>query len=359
MRIDYNQAIGVFKKGIENQGYIYNVVNTKRSLFFEIKKSCLLILYILLSKKGQVQPSKAIKIVNGNHQFKVLAELEYQKILIGASLIKISGETLNNSMFSSLGLSERLRVLFKSLRFFLRGNTHATLSESIEFVGLSMLFETLAPKIVLVAGHFDRYTTWIAYLAEIYGFELAIMQHGCVGTESLPHKVPCSELFGFNEEEILCFEDFIIKKRAAYKAHIKKANTTVKFTNFDNLNHDTLIAFATGWNLIDNSIDLVKRIRALNFSGKIFFYIHPSADVENFAKLKEYDVILCPIERHRNIDVLITHASSLVYDYQSIGFKGEIICFKDEQTQDRVPAMFNNPNIHVYDSIDKILAHVV
>ncbi|MNR33883.1 hypothetical protein D3C85_1516000 [compost metagenome] len=55
----------------------------------------------------------------------------------------------------------------------------------------------------------------------------------------------------------------------------------------------------------------------------------------------------------------MTHFSSLVYDYLSIGFKGEIVCFQDEQTINRVPAMFSNPDIHVYDSIDKILAHVV
>ncbi|AOM76920.1 hypothetical protein [Pedobacter steynii] len=348
-----------YKKGIDNQEYIYSIVDVKRNLVFEIKRNCLVFFFFLFSRRNKSLDRNKFKIINGAHQNRILSEAEGTPVLIGSSLVNISKTTLSGSLFSFFSLREISGLFFSSLSLYIKANRRGFPADALEFTAIQKMFRKFSPVSIEISGHFDRYSTWIGYLAEAYNSNLTISQHGCVASEALPYKIPCTSLKAFNEDEARCFEQYIIEKRNGFLLTIKGLYSAVKFVKFDNQSNQKLIAIPTGVDhLKEGMVEVIKGIRKSDANAIIFLYIHPTGDLNNFAALKQYDVVFCRKERYENIDILITYFSSLVYDYQSIGFKGRIICFQDDQTINRIPAMFSNENVHLCTSVNKILEYV-
>jgi hypothetical protein len=191
---------------------------------------------------------------------------------------------------------------------------------------LNKLISGNAVDKILVAGHYDSYTTWITMLADKYGKYLIISQHGvCAGVE-LPHKIPVSEIRAFSHPEAEMFKKFVLNPDKTTFV-IKGFKSSVHFETAGFEKRTIAIASQPGYeSLVEQlAFEVLDKTR----DCKLIIYPHPLDSFRDMSFIKYKDVFVeITKKRYRDITVLIVFNSTLAYDYFACNdFKGQVVCY--------------------------------
>ena len=194
-------------------------------------------------------------------------------------------------------------------------------------------------KSIIIAGHYDKYATWLSYLSKELGIHFTISQHGANSKYDLPYKIPADRVEVFSKAEEEMFRSTILNSEDAV-FYIKGFKTSLTFTKGEFQNRT--IAIASQPNYEERVIDLIRTIVDIDDSINIIVYSHPSdlfrKGVQSLDKMK--NCCLTHHARYWDIDYLIVFTSTLAYDYWSCSqFTGRVLCFFDDKC---IVALYND-----------------
>lgn len=324
-----DKLISIFYTGIKNNDCYIEKHNFSKEKFFRFKYLCWFILLLILSPRDDIS-SKEIYLLYGKLHEKIFSDVnENKKVYLGLSLKKFNEIRKKRSIISHLSFLERVAVYYKSITSAKNNNIpHKKLHYWMDYYLIQNFIYTFNPKQVIVAGHFDKYTTWISYICyENKRIEMNISQHGAVESIELPYKIYCDKFFIFNSSEEMFIKKYIVMNSNC-NFIVKGFTSFLKFKKYKKSNRK-VIAIGSQDLYTDKTIKVTKYLlEAFEKSIEILIYVHYREDTKkliNEFKNNE-NVKIFTNERHDNIDILITYFSTIVYDYLSLENDIKIVC---------------------------------
>lgn len=351
--MDIERLCAVYQKGIENEIFIYK--SDRRQI---LKTIIYLIIGLFFSKRSKTCMSVVI-ISNGSRQYKILTKrieqfniFPCQYILRGNILKGMFDSFGTSTFFSFFSFSQRFHLLVQALSIFKRRKNLKYCERWIEFYFISSFFDLCKVEKVIVAGHYDCFTTWISYLVSRNHSDLNLFQHGIISTLDIPHKIICSKVFGFSDKENNLFKQFVIGNceceylNAGYMS-------TVQFEKFQNKS-DLLIGIISQANSTLLICDIALKLSKLDFV-KIVVQQHPLEKKKSFKSLVTVsNIIVEPVKKYFDLDILIVVSSTMFYDYIVQGYQGQIVqLLTSDCSYD-----YCGENLHQVVSVDEIVCKV-
>ncbi len=323
-------SITIFKKGITNSEF-FSKKSEGISHLKNFLKIIRLISYRLISGRKQLSFDSVLLVwiplhekILKSHPGEIVVLLDHKNALSGYSYLSyIPFYQIIKAIFSvppevrKEGLS-RDWCFFKTLILFLNNSNL---------------------KNITVAGHYDKYATWVSYLAKEMGIYMTISQHGANSKFNLPHKIPANKVEVFSKAEEEMFRTTILNPDDTV-FYIKGFQSSLTFTQGNFKNRTVAIASQPGYE--ERVIKLIETIKSINESINVIVYSHPSDSFRKGVSSLENDVNLHleHYARYWDVDYLIVFTSTLAYDYWSCEkFSGKVLCYYDEKC---IVALYND-----------------
>lgn len=183
---------------------------------------------------------------------------------------------------------------------------------------------------ITIAGHYDKFATWISYLAKDMGICLTISQHGANSKYKLPYKIPVNRLEIFSKAEEDMFRSTILEPEKT-EFYIKGFHSSLTFSAGGFETKTVAIASQPGYE--DRIVGIIEILQRINDKLHIVVYSHPSDQFRKGFKTLNLGA-KCELEhqaRYYDVDYLIVFTSTLAYDYWScLDFKGRVLCCYDK-----------------------------
>ena len=187
-----------------------------------------------------------------------------------------------------------------------------------EFCFLAAFLNRVGPGTVNGRGHYDECATWLGGLKKLLGYRYCIYQHGVVWRKvTIPHRIPCTELFVFNRYSAGIFRElYIANEDCVYTVYPFPPSCQFEtLTRKEGYRYIGVIEqLDAGW---------VRKVRErFPADEKTVFIImkHPLSKEEY-----ESDERTCVTTvKYAEPDCLITVNSTLVLDYFRNGYKGQV-----------------------------------
>ena len=183
---------------------------------------------------------------------------------------------------------------------------------------------------ITIAGHYDKYATWISYLAKEMGVFLTISQHGVNSKYKLPYKIPVNRLETFSKAEEDMFRSTILEPENT-EFYIKGFRSSLFFSAGGFETKTVAVASQPGYE--DRIVGIIETLQRINDRLHIVVYSHPSDQFRKGVKTLAQGKIIELEHKARfyDVDFLIVFTSTLAYDYWSCpNFKGQVLCCYDK-----------------------------
>ncbi len=310
----------VFCCGIENQEYLLKRVEGISYVKNVLKIIRLVLFRVFCCRRTHLSSTSLLLVWEPLHE-KILDHYDGEKIVLIGRINNMSGNSflsyipiphICKSVFTVPYNVVKKRLLYDWLFFRLLAN----------FLTSNDIYN------ITIAGHYDKYATWIAYLAKRMKINLTISQHGLNTKYKLPYKIPSNRVEVFSKAEEEMFRSTVLQPDMT-EFLIKGFHSTLIFSEGKFSKRTIAVASQPGYEgLVCQVVDLLKSIdEQLN----VIVYSHPS-DCFRKGKMKlDSDIVLINSERYSDIDYLLVFTSTLAYDYWSCtSFKGQVLCYYDQ-----------------------------
>lgn len=271
----------------------------------------------------------------------------------------ISQMRRNRSVLSPYSRGMRLLLMAKGAAFYvhhhaeLKGYLHFT----VEYYMIAQYLWDYLPEEIYSPNSYERYCTLLSYLGHSMGIRLVGIQDGVIMDIHPPVKLYCDEMHAFDGFEADIFRRSIIRNDDCLFL-CDGFRSMLKWADFPK-NGKKLIAIASQDSLTERTMDLVDNLLTVLDPEQYIVIIYPHYR----EKAKQYDDFskkhpFCCLEtsvRHRNVDLLITFYSTIVYDFWSVNSQLPVICL---HIPGHDPTYYQRENVTVCDSVKEVITSV-
>lgn len=314
--------VSIFEKGIDNNAFFNRKEESIGGLKNLLKILRLVFYRISFGPKKQISQSSLLLVWYPLHE-KVLSQHSGEEVVLLAQKNSLKG--LSFISFVSL-----LKIL-KNIACIPHNMIRSGLSYDWFFYKTFYSFlEENKVESLTIAGHYDKYATWISYLARDMDIYLTISQHGANSKYSLPHKIPANRVETFSLAEEGLFKSTILFPENT-EFYIKGFKSSLVFLEGKFDRRAVAIASQPGYE--DKVSMIIDTLRSFDPEMEIIVYSHPADKFRrgNLCIDKKYRCKMVHNERYWDIDFLIVFTSTLAYDYWSCkSFQGFVICYYDK-----------------------------
>ena len=317
-------------------------------LLYKIKYIVWYMLLILISPYKESKSDKFVCCFTPVNRMRMKSYADEEEVyFFGQQNSSLNTMKVNRSFFSDCKFNRRCRIATSGFVFFLRnrqrlkGNLHFVL----EYYSIyKFLIDHPINKIV-TPGMYDRYCTFISYIGHSLHIKLIGVQDGAAININVPKKIYCNEMYAFDKYEAEIIRGFI-----------RNENCKFIYTGFSSIiNWDMypktekrIIAIASQDWFTSRTINLIDELMSIIDKKKFLVIVFPhyreSLDDYNDLKKRHPYLIVEPIKRYKNIDLLITFYSTIVYDFWSVNERLDVVCLR---IQGYEPSYYTRPNVNV------------
>lgn len=347
--MNLNLKYDIFKKGMINKAFFEEKYDIKKvsNKKYIVWLSC----FILLSPKRIDKKNNKIKIVYTILQEKILNNHnDYSIVYTGQYLNSLKVLKQNNSIISYLNYLSRFKILVNSLKKGIELKIKLKVFPMwIEYCYLYEFINNNKLDEILIAGHFDRYATWISYICKNLNIKFKISQHGAIDFIDLPYKIHCDEFYVFNKYEADIVEHIILNREKC-KIIEKGFKSSISFESINKVeDKKILIAIASQDALTNLTLELIEEIefKFKDYNFELIIYPHYRESDDRYKEvIKKYNnIYIEKSKRYDNVDLLITFYSTIVYDY--LDFDVQIMCLAPENIN---MSFFKHEKVSLYRS---------
>ena len=347
----------IFIQGIENMNYFNSLNNVYKKKSFYIKYLFWILALIVCSKRHDSKSKDGYFIYNDLQNKIYYDTSDNYKTFHGDSIKKISDISKKNTIVSYLTFKEKIITLFKSIASFSRVKiSKKYLAYWIDFNFIYKFLKKNSFSNMNVAGHFDRYATWMSLLCEAEGINYRVKQHGAICKLDMPNRIYCNELTSFNNCEIELFKSYIIKnKDCVYKEVPFKSKLT--FKEIEKQEGIVYIGIASQDAVTEHTIELIEKInKNVKFKVNILLYPHYRESISQFEGIRKFENVEIYTDfKHKNVDMLITFFSTIVYDFLIYNPKINVVCLPPKDIE---MGFFQLSNVEVRYSDEDLIEYI-
>lgn len=272
---------------------------------------------------------------------------------------RISQIKCNRSVLSPYSIKNRITIASRSIIFYLRNrdNLKGYFHFVLEYYAIAnFIFDNL-PTTIISPGMYDRYSTLFSYLGHVANIKLIGVQDGAAIDIDVPVKVYCDKMYAFDKYEGEIIKNFILNKTCKFSwiGFI----STLEWDEIQTNNKIIIAVASQDWftseyiELIDSLMSSIDRKKY-----QVVVYPHYRERYEQYQVLcTKYPELLIETNiRHKNIDLLITFYSTIVYDFWSVQEKLNVFCLRIPGFN---PGYYNRQNVTVFDSKTELISSIM
>lgn len=318
------------KKSIDNQMAYTNFKDQKAVAIYCIKQ-VLWMLCLCLFSKYKRYTQQTVCFVCTIHQEKMMNKKGFHELIcLGKSNCRLSELKKKHSYFSCYKFHERIKLLFAAAKYVCKHRRQIEIiSVGMEYFVLNDFIKQNKPIKICMAGHFDRYTTFLSYISYYSGYQYELFQHGIIASSQIPQKIFCTKFHVFDEIEMEKIKAFILNMDCVFE--IDKFISTFEWSMFSKIPNRKIICFASQDKHTKTSIIIIRKLLKIIENTDCILIIYPHyAEKENAYRefRKNAQIVVEKEKRYKNVDCLITFYSSLAYDYFSINDEIPVFCYR-------------------------------
>ena len=256
----------------------------------------------------------------------------------------------NISVLSSYSLIHRVGILKSGIGFYirykkeLRGYIHFIL----EYYSIATFLNDYHFDKYITSGMYDRYCTLFSYLGRMNGARLIGVQDGAAVNIDVPAKVYCDEMNCFDEFESNILRKFI--KNSDCKYIYTGFKSILTWSDFKRSGKKVLAIASQDW-FTSKTIELIEEMMKSDIPDfwDVIVFPHYRETEEPYKQVREKypSLIIEHKNRYRNMDLLITFYSTIVYDFWSVNKELEVFCLR---IPGYIPGYYDRSNVHVFDA---------
>lgn len=345
-------------RSYENQLYIYGIEKFKQSKFYCLKHLLWLIAVLFISPLVNSTLNTIYVCYSELHMKIFNCTAEDTVICCGKYLSTFKDIRKRKSFYSIWRLNSRIINTIKSILFYFKNRDLLSLPFTyvIEYYIIYLFICEAGVEKIVCGGNFDRYATFLSLIIGKKGNEFIGIQHGIIALESIPNKVYFSEYNAIDNNEI--FKMMKLNNNNDCRYCVTGFHSNIEWDILEN-NNKKVIAIASQDRHIDMTLSMIhyiyKMIDLRNY--QIVVYPHYREDYNKYRAIKDQcpELLIFQTKRHRNIDILITFYSTIVYDFWSINQSIQVLCKKIEGFS---PSYYDADNVRVFDTVENMIDYI-
>lgn len=341
----------------ENAAFYRSKDGKNKSAIYQIKYFCWVLALILMSPHKEIKGDETVWV------FSKIAEKRISSYIGNAAVFRLGlyNSSIRNlhtniSVISPYSPILRIKLAVLGVRLFCKDNLGCNLGEYLEyFFIVNYLFNHQINHVYLNHAC-ERYNTLITHVCFELGIEIILIQDGAAIGLNFPNKLFANKAYVFDlfEEKIL--RKYVSNKDCKFK-HIGFCST-INWKTFSKSRNIKLIAIASqDWHTSQTNILVKELLKVIEGSNTLLIvYPHYRESRKDFAAFNSCDnVLIEPHSRYKNIDILITFYSTIVYDYWSVNPDLEVLC---QRIHGYTPAYYYRNNVKVFNSASDLSLYV-
>lgn len=308
--------IEIYKKSLEN-----NYCFEQKTSYLKKMKIILYYLVLIFANDYLPEDEQKIHIINSKTQLRLSNIGGYVNLYYGILPNKLRCLKEMNTVVSKFTKANRIQILFKAIRSYHAKISNGNLAYWIDFNFWCNYLCNGKDTEILSNGHYDRLTTMLSYLCESEGIAFSIQQHGLIAKEqNLPVKIFCNQLYAFDDNEIAKFKKNVILNETCI--YHKRYINDVRFVSSAKDTFTIGIIEQPG----NISEDVISMVLSVFPKAKIIIMLHPLSKQAQYKKFADMpNLIFSSKEKEWNLDLLVSTASTLAYDYIQNNFQAPIL----------------------------------
>lgn len=349
--LDSQRMLEAFQASIANHEHCSNREERRRGIGYKLKYIAWYLLLMLVSpyKKDDGKTFAACMTPVSERRIREYYKEGhlYKFAKLNASLKSIKN---NISVLSGYSLIDRIKIMGQGIMFYflhrkeLKGYLHFTL----EYYGIAYFLYSHKFNTYITPGFYDRYCTLFSYLGHSNGAGIIGVQEGAAVNIGVPAKVYCDEMYCFDEFESNILKKFIKNNDCRYVYTGFKS--VLSWSYFDRSEKKIMSIASQDW-FTSKTIELIEEIMESDIpdSWDVIVLPHYRETEESYKQIREKypRLIVEHKKRFKNIDLLITFYSTIVYDFWSVDKDLKVFCLR---IPGYIPGYYERSNVHVFDA---------
>ena len=358
--MDEKQLVQAFRASIANHEKCSSGEEKKRGIRYKIKY---IIWYLLLTffsphrNVGGCVFAACMTPVNENRikKFGNLTDL-YRFAKLNASFDAVCK---NISVLSGYSLVKRINILCSAIAFYKRNKKtlKGYLHFSLEYYAIAYFLNDRKFRRYLTPGMYDRYCTLFSYLGRINGATLIGVQDGAAVSIDVPAKVYCDVMNCFDEFESRILRKFI--RNQDCKFVYTGFTSVLTWSEYKRTGKKVMAIASQDW-FTGKTLELVSSIMDSDIPEKWDVILLPhyreSREIYKDIREKYANLIIEHDKRYKNIDLLVTFYSTIVYDFWSVNKDLKVLCLKIPGYE---PGYYERPNVSVYEDMSELIKGIL
>lgn len=358
-KADNQILINAIKASIENHQWCNQHEERKRDFLYRFKYMVWYLLLLLASPHNDDDPDKMVCAMTPVNE-KCLKEYAGGCKIIRLARLNDSFCKIrkNYSVLTPYSIWQRCHILKDAISFYLhyknliRGYLHFTL----EYYSIARYILEQKISRIIFPCMYDRYSTFLSYIAREYHIVSIGVQDGAAIDIHVPHKVYCTRMYCFDEHEEKIIRHFISNSDCEY-VHIG-FKSMINWCDFDKKGKFTIGVASQDWHtsktmeLLD---DLLCNCDTCHCTIIVFPHYRENETQYEPLKMKYPELVVKTGDRYRNIDLLVTFYSTIVYDYLAENSALNVKCLKIDGY---CPGYYERNNVTVYSDIKSLVNSV-
>ncbi len=337
---------------IDNQEWMNRNNKKSNARMYKIKYILWYLLLTLMSPRKKVTSKKFVGTMTPVNEKRLKPFSDNAEYYMFAKLnSSIKQIRTNRSVLSPYSFKERISILIAAVKFYidnyseLKGYLHFT----FEYYSIAYWMIDFMPDVIITPGMYDRYCTFMSYLGYQMSIKLIGVQDGAAIDISVPRKIYVDEMYAFDDFEVNIIKSFV--NNDSCKFITTGFTSTIDWKVFPKKKNKIVAIASQDW-FTQKTIELIDAVMSKNGSTNYTFILYPhyreNAQLFENIQSKYPHLIISQRDRHKNIDVLITFYSTIVYDFWSVNEKLPIMCW---HIQGYDPGYYKRENVHVFDDV--------
>lgn len=328
----------------------------KISFFYKAEYIIWYLLLIVISPHKENTSCKMVCAMTPVNEKRLLEYAEDVEMIRLAKLNMLPSKMRKNySFFSPYSIKKRCMTLYNATIFYFkyRKKLNGYLHFTLEYYGIAKYILEQNISEIISPCMYDRYCTFLSYFSYSNGIKLIGVQDGAAIDIDVPNKIYCNQMNCFDEFEAEIIKHFISNEDCKFVYTGFKS--MLNWSNFEKNGKYTIAIASQDWHTRKtlNLLDIIlKKCDMKKYN--IIVFPHYRENLKQYEPIKKMypELILEKRTRYRNIDLLITFYSTIVYDYWAVNQFLPIKCLKINGYK---PSYYDRYNVSVYDDADDLV----
>lgn len=359
MKINDDLLIDAIKASILNDEYCCKISGEHRNKFYKIKYSFWIISLILFSPPKNIKSKKFIcvtTVLNDKILSAYAENNEYFKF--GSMNKRLKDIKKNISIFSPYTFFKRVLIICTASKFFFKYKTifKNHFHNTIEYYSIAFYLIDNCIEQIMSSGMYERYCTFLGYLGRMLKIKVIGIQDGAAINIGAPAKVYCDEMYVFDEFEQNIINSFIENNDCKYTCI--GFHSVLEWDTYDSNDKINIAIASQDW-FTYKTLEIIDLLMSNLDTNKVNLIVFPhyreKRETYNELYKKYPKLIIEPQKRYRNIDLLITYYSTIVYDFWSVNKNIPVICLHIDGYE---PSYYNRENVCVVENVGELEKHL-